>query len=92
MKQRWRSQYSGRLRADQTGNGGSFPGKTQNSFHLQIVHTYSEDKKISYSKGTGAESSEHRLTTYLHLVLRLRMRGVIPPLLHMPSRRMQVSI
>jgi hypothetical protein len=27
------------------------------------------------------------LTTYLHLAPRLRMRGVIPPLPHAPSRR-----
>jgi hypothetical protein len=43
---------------------------------------YMSSDKIQYSKQLG-----HKLTTLLHLVLRLRIHGAIPPISHAPSWR-----
>jgi len=59
----------------------SNPGRVRNFYLLQNVQTDSEVHPASYSVGTGDTSPDgtHR-GVRLHLVLRLKMSGAIPPL------------
>ena len=74
-------------------NCGSVPGTCKRFISSQSIQTGSGTNRAFYSVGTttlffGKSSQGVELTTHLLLVMRLRMRGAIPPIPHMPSRHM----
>jgi hypothetical protein len=66
-----------------------FPVGAGNCFRLQIVQTDAGFHPAFYSMGVGEVKRPGREATYLHLVLRIRMSGAVPPLQYVPSWRGQ---